>query len=124
VGDADSLVGKVIEVKGGLGLTGSNALSRVCAPGECCHSLRFGMVLEGREVLFFPSLTCAGDDSKVCCSMPAEGQVVMAHGKLERAKGPGIVKWQIRNPTLCVPGTPPPPSPGMTNIPSPAAVEP
>jgi hypothetical protein len=102
--DANKLVGKTIEVSGSLGLTGSNPVGKACAPNECCHTLRFGMLLESApEALLLPGLSCTGDDSELCCSVPAESQKVVARGTLQHATGAGIVKWQLGSASLCTP---------------------
>ena len=106
--DADKWLGKVIEVSGVLGLTGSNVATKPCEPGECCHHLRFDMALDSAPYsVFLPGLTCVGDDSKLCCSVPAESQTVIARGTLQRATGAGILKYQLGSVSLCTPAVAP-----------------
>jgi hypothetical protein len=103
--DAEKLLGKVIEVQGAIGLSGGGPRTGTCAPNDCCHALKFGMLIDGLpDALFLPGMTCSGDDSKICCKVPADGQVVVARGMLQRASaGAGILKWQLDKVALCIP---------------------
>ena len=102
VTEGDVLLDKEVAVSGTLGLslikkTGSGA----CAPGACCHTLDMQIVLVGEPTgsLLLHGLTCSGDDSTLCCSVPAEGQAVVARGRLQKARIGS--KWQLSDPTLC-----------------------
>jgi hypothetical protein len=104
VSEGDALLGKEVVVSGTLGLslikkTGSGA----CAPGACCHTLEMQIVLVGEPSGSLPlrGLTCSGDDSALCCSVPAEGQAVVARGHLQKGPG-GVSKWQLSEPALCL----------------------
>src|SRR6185369_2431912 len=104
VSEGDAVLGKEVELSGTLGLslikkTGSGE----CAPGACCHTLDMQLVLVGEPTgsLALRGLTCSGDDSTLCCSVPADGQAVVARGRL-RKLGVGASKWQLDDPTLCV----------------------
>lgn len=104
VTEGDQVVGKEVEVSGTLGLsllkkTGSGE----CAPGACCHSLEMQIVLVGEPAGSLPlrGLTCSGDDSTLCCSVPADGQSVVARGTLQKVTS-GVSKWQLNEPTLCL----------------------
>ena len=104
VSEGDAALGKEVEVSGTLGLslikkTGSGE----CAPGACCHTLDMQLVLVGEPDGSLPlrGLTCSGDDSTLCCSVPADGQAVVARGRLRKV-GAGANKWQLDDPTLCV----------------------
>jgi hypothetical protein len=104
VSEGDALLGKQVEVTGTLGLslikkTGPTA----CAPGACCHTLDMQIVLVGEPTGSLPlrGLTCSGDDSTLCCSVPADGQAVVAKGRL-RKRTDGVSKWQLDEPTLCL----------------------
>ncbi|HKO54011.1 MAG TPA: hypothetical protein VJV79_40160 [Polyangiaceae bacterium] len=101
VTEGDAVLDKEVVVSGTLGLslikkTGSGT----CAPGACCHTLAMQIVLVGEPNGSLPlrGLTCSGDDSVLCCSVPAEGQAVVARGRLQKA---GAGKWQLSEPTLC-----------------------
>jgi len=104
VTEGDALIGKEVSVSGTVGLslikkTGSGS----CAPGACCHTLEMQLVLVGEPTGSLPlrGLTCSGDDSTLCCSVPAEGQSVIARGRLQKLNL-GVSKWQLNDPTLCV----------------------
>jgi hypothetical protein len=104
VSEGDAVLGKEVEVSGTLGLsllkkTGSGE----CAPGACCHTLDMQLVLVGEPNGSLPlrGLTCSGDDSVLCCSVPADGQAVVARGRL-RKPGAGTKQWQLEDPTLCL----------------------
>jgi hypothetical protein len=104
VTEGDVLVGKEVVVSGTLGLslikkTGSGT----CAPGVCCHTLDMQIVLIGEPTGSLPlrGLTCSGDDSTLCCKVPADGQAVVARGLLRKAPA-GVSKWQLDKPTLCL----------------------
>lgn len=104
VSEGDVVLGKEVEVSGTLGLslikkTGSGT----CAPGACCHTLEMQLVLVGEPVGSLPlrGLTCSGDDSALCCSVPADGQAVVARGRLQKATAGGS-KWQLNDATLCL----------------------
>ncbi len=104
VTEGDAVLGKEVAATGTLGLslikkTGSGK----CAPSACCHTLEMQIVLVGEPAGSLPllGLTCSGDDSTMCCSVPAEGQAVIATGRLQKAAG-GAGKWQLSEPTLCV----------------------
>jgi len=103
VTQADVFLGKEVSASGTVGLTlikktGSGA----CTPGTCCHTLEMQIVLVGEPAGSLPlvGLTCSGDDSAMCCAVPADGQAVVARGILKKAPGaPG--KWQLEKPELC-----------------------
>jgi hypothetical protein len=104
VTEGDVLLEKEVVVSGTLGLslikkTGSGT----CAPGACCHTLEMQIVLVGEPNGSLPlrGLTCSGDDSALCCSVPTEGQAVVARGRLQKA-GTGGSKWQLSEPALCL----------------------
>ena len=104
VTEGDALLGKEVAVSGTIGLsllkkTGSG----VCAKGACCHTLEMQIVLVGEPTGSLPlhGLGCSGDDSALCCSVPAEGQSVVARGRLQKV-ATGASKWQLDDPTLCL----------------------
>jgi hypothetical protein len=104
VTEGNGVLGKEVVVSGTLGLslikkTGSGA----CAPGACCHKLEMQLVLVGEPTGSLPlrGFTCSGDDSVLCCSVPAEGQAVIAKGRLQK-QAAGSSQWQLSEPTLCV----------------------
>jgi len=104
VSQADVFLGKEVAASGTIGLslikkTGAGA----CKPGTCCHTLEMQIVLVGEPAGSLPliGLTCSGDDSTMCCAVPADGQAVVARGTLKKAPG-GPGKWQLEKPDLCL----------------------
>ncbi len=106
--NADKHVGQMVAVQGPLALTPARPPgSQKCAPGACCHALMMNIVLDGRpEAVALPGNTCTGDDSAMCCSMPANGQTVIARGKVQRASAASGLKFQLLNATFCIPKPP------------------
>jgi hypothetical protein len=102
---AESMVGKTVDVTGVLGIAptpSTSNLNNKCAPDTCCHTLRMGMTLDGEPAsLPLIGMSCSGDDSKLCCSVPANSQTAIAHGRLINAPGAGAAKWQLQDATLC-----------------------
>ena len=114
--DADKAAGQIIEVEGPLALSPAHAPGKQkCAPGVCCHTLDMNIVLDGRpNALALPGFTCHGDDSSLCCKVPADGQLVTAKGKLQKAPPGSPLKWQLTQVTFCAaPKAPPPAAPSM-----------
>ncbi len=114
--DADKAAGQIIEVEGPLALSPVHpAGKQKCAPGVCCHTLDMNIVLDGRpNALALPGFTCHGDDSSLCCKVPANGQMVTAKGKLQKAPPGSPLKWQLTQATFCtVHAAPAAPSMGM-----------
>jgi len=102
VTEGDAVVGKEVEVSGTLGLTLLKKSGPAeCAAGACCHALDMQIVLVGEPTGSLPlrGLTCSGDDSILCCSVPTEGQSVLARGRLRRLSAN---QWQLDDPSLCV----------------------
>jgi len=104
VSEGEALLGKEVAVSGTIGLsllkkTGSGA----CPPGACCHTLEMQIVLVGEPAGSLPlnGLVCSGDDSALCCSVPAEGESVVARGRLQKG-APGVSKWRLNDPQLCL----------------------
>ena len=101
---AEALLGKTVDVQGELGLSAAGTVpsNTPCAPGTCCHSLHMNMTLTGEPTsLPLVGLSCTGDDSKLCCTVPATGRRTIARGRLAKAAGNGLAKWQLEKVTLC-----------------------
>ena len=57
------------------------------------------MVIGGTaDVLRLEKLDCAGDDSRLCCDLPALGQPVIATGVLARSR---TGDYSLASPTVC-----------------------
>ncbi len=108
--NADKAAGQIIEVEGPLAMSPTHpAGNQKCAPGVCCHTLDMNIVLDGRpNALALPGFTCHGDDSSLCCKVAAEGQLVTAKGKLQKAPPGSPLKWQLTQATFCAVHSPPP----------------
>lgn len=106
--DGATMLGKEVSVMGNLGMTPNKAPKPgKCAPGECCHALSFTLVVDGSpSALLLDGLTCTGDDSKLCCTVPADGQEVIAKGRLKNAPKGSAAKYQLADAKLCL--APPP----------------
>ncbi len=72
----------------------------------CCNNEGADIVLGGAtETLGLPDLSCSGDESLLCCDVPAYGQVVVATGRLTRAtheRSPADPRWILEDERLCV----------------------
>ena len=70
-----------------------------CKPaGACCNRRRAGFLLEGPPSdLELDRPACVGDESRLCCSVLAEGQDVIATGELEYDRG----NWRLAKASLC-----------------------
>jgi hypothetical protein len=72
-----------------------------CAAGQCCNHVSVRAVLEGPVVdVELVGLGCVGDESRLCCNVPAEGQLVVATGRLRRSEA--TKTWQLVDANLCV----------------------
>lgn len=71
-----------------------------CAAGQCCNHVSVRAVLAGPVVdVELVGLGCAGDESRLCCNVSAEGQQVVATGRLRRAEASKA--WQLVDASLC-----------------------
>jgi hypothetical protein len=106
--NADKHLGQMVVVEGPLALTpASPPRPNKCAPNECCHSLHMNLVLDGRpDAVALPGFTCHGDDSALCCDVPANGQVVNVRGKIQKAPASTGLKFQLANASFCIPVPP------------------
>lgn len=66
-----------------------------CARNQCCNRVG-GPVSVG--ALFLQELGCVGDNSGVCCTVPAFGQDVIATGVVKLIES----EWTLVSPNLCV----------------------
>lgn len=110
---ATGLEGKNVRVRGPLALgpirrgppfrpilsNGLGPLTAECAPGRCCARTSRPVVIGGGpEKLALAGKDCEGDDSRVCCGVPALGQEVIVRGVLRGNMGGG---WQLVSSDLC-----------------------
>ncbi len=120
---APEQLGAEISVKAPLRRAGTVCTLLLCQAGQCCNNCGASLVLSNSEKpdhmepgslsLYYDkaapggkSYSCGGDDSLVCCSARADGQAVVATGKIkvlgEGAKG---TIYGLSNARLCVPPT-------------------
>jgi hypothetical protein len=102
--EADTRVGQTVRVRGALALEPTYRTMIDCGEGGCCNDVGASIVLAGgvTEPLRLDGLSCAGDDSEICCDAPAYGQTVIATGRLEPAGGnAGTANWMLVEPRLC-----------------------
>lgn len=98
---AASLVGTRITVRGPLAV---GPPSSECHRRTCCDSVsaRFLVVgasdLDAGGMLLLAGPSCSGDDSRLCCTLPAYGQQVRVEGLLTRWEGGNYV---VRSPQIC-----------------------
>jgi hypothetical protein len=107
IADGSRLAGKVVTVRGSLGLGGETTTLVGCGPHQCCNSTSRAVVLGGGALLLpLAGLGCVGDDSASCCNAPAFGQTVVASGRLEAdpdGGGPETARYRLVDVTLCTP---------------------
>jgi hypothetical protein len=105
--DAKKLAGKVVQVRGPLGVGGQMTSLVGCGPRQCCNETAGPVVLGGgARLLPLAGLGCAGDDSASCCNAPAFGQTVVASGRLEadpEGGGPVMADYRLADVTFCTP---------------------
>jgi hypothetical protein len=99
--EANPLVGQTVHVRGVLAVELTYDTAFDCGEGSCCDERGGVIVLSGASLpLVLGGLSCAGDDSEVCCDAPAYGQTVIATGRLEWATE-GLRAWMLEQPELC-----------------------
>jgi hypothetical protein len=101
---AASLAGRIIRVRGPLGIGWFTGTRHDCARGSgrsgCCNSAGAAVLLGGApETLGLQGLFCMGDESQTCCNAPAYGQEVVVTGFLTTARTDGRGNWQGGLPT-------------------------
>jgi len=113
-----NLLGKDVAVRGPLRYTQPTCTDAICRLGECCNHCRAKLVLSEHDgVSAFTGAAdailldnigavdrfiCGGDDSAVCCVVPAAGADVVAQGSRHPA---GVAAqsrtWALWGTTLC-----------------------
>jgi hypothetical protein len=85
-----------VVVRGPLWIGGPLISTKVkCRDGGCCNS--FGATITVGSIVL-DGVGCTGDDSQVCCTAPAFGQVVTASGVVRLVDS----EWTLLSPELCV----------------------
>jgi hypothetical protein len=106
---AETLWGQEVQVRGLLGVgTRTFGWNNACVREgfrACCNDEGARIVLGGAtETLGLPDLSCSGDESLLCCDVPAYGQVVVATGRLTKAapeRSPPDPRWILEDARLC-----------------------
>lgn len=123
LGTAQAQVGKEVSVRAPLRKAGTICTLLLCGAGQCCNQCGASLALSssdkvehlepGAIFLYYDDkssggveYSCGGDDSLVCCSARADGQAIIATGKL-KVLGEGIEgkTYGLSNAKLCVPAT-------------------
>ena len=105
-GRLEAQLGAELVVRGELGISLGLTTLRGCLGNVCCNegraSIRLGRVPNRIEL---EGLGCTGDESRLCCNVPAFGQVVIARGRLQNATSETArldgVRWQLAQVSLC-----------------------
>jgi hypothetical protein len=106
-GAADRLAGQVVSVTGALEVGPSIVWGVGCAANECCSKVRAPIVIGGAGSaggpLAIESMLCAGDETRMCCNLVADGEQVLATGRLIAYDANALdLKWKLADATLCV----------------------
>jgi hypothetical protein len=96
---AQALSGKTVRLRGPLAVGPISTTLMGCqtARGKpaCCNSARAPVRIGGApQPLGLQGFACSGDDSQVCCNVPAYGQEVVASGTLTPVRA--LVEWEPR----------------------------
>jgi hypothetical protein len=104
-------IGESMSVRGrlsvGPGVTSAVSCRQAAgAPKNCCNSISLkvfvGDIPNGARL---EGLTCGGDESRLCCEVPAFGQVVVATGKVIKESDSMLVsrgvRWSLSDVKLC-----------------------
>ena len=103
---APALAGKVVSLRGPLGVKGGLQTMKMCptAEGErgraCCNSSSSSVIVGALPDAVMGAGSCGGDESAQCCDLPAFGQTVIMTGRLVRLDTwPPF--WTIERAKLC-----------------------
>jgi len=110
-------VGEMLAVRGALALTFGITPGRGCRYQRddvhvCCESVRApALVVSGSAPpgeamprgVELKRLGCEGDESRLCCDVPAHGQRVIAAGRLAESRLPSAqgIRWSLTDVELC-----------------------
>lgn len=121
MGMAEAQVGKEISARAPLRRAGTMCTLLLCPAGQCCNQCGASLALTGsakvehlepgslflyydRDAPGGVAYSCGGDDSLVCCSVRADGQAIIATGKLKvLGEGTKGKSYGLINARLCVP---------------------
>jgi hypothetical protein len=108
--------GERISVRGVLGLDAPSSTFAAChqvAPGitDCCNMASSEVFVGGiANGVRLDRFTCYGDDSRLCCPVPAFGQVVVATGRIMKETDPFLLasgdRLWLADATLCTEARP------------------
>jgi hypothetical protein len=106
-GAANQRAGQVVSVIGTLEVGPSIVWGVGCAANECCSKVRAPIVMGGDGSsggpLAIESMLCSGDETRMCCNLVADGQQVLATGRLIAYDANALdLKWKLADATLCV----------------------
>lgn len=88
--------GDRVAVRGPLWIGGPMFSTKVeCSPNNCCNEFGATVTI---GALALEKAGCVGDDSAVCCSVPAFGQNVIATGVVKLIES----EWTLVSPDLCI----------------------
>jgi hypothetical protein len=98
--------GERVSVRGALGLALGGITFAACNKDTCCNGRNLKVFVGGiPNGARLEGLLCGGDESRVCCPVPALGQTVVATGKLvdeyERKVKELGGHWALAEATLC-----------------------
>jgi hypothetical protein len=101
--------GNVVAVRGALGLAvvqcGMVGCPSSLTEQRCCNGCGIGVVVgDPSHAIKLDGLGCHGDESRLCCDVPAFGQSVVAAGTLSRTIHPDSsagVTWSLGEVSLC-----------------------
>jgi hypothetical protein len=98
-GPAEHFTNPQVSIKGQLVMDGGFFSTAVaCTKGECCNGTSASMALAGPPYdLKLVGLGCGGDESRLCCSLLADGTLVIAKGRLTYDGG----RLLLNSPELC-----------------------
>jgi len=99
---ASGLLGTRIVVRGRLAVGRSHrepcSWNATCCPNTSRAVVVGATDLDADGLLKLENLECRGDDSRLCCNVPAYGQQVRVEGTLERA---GVSDFWLKAPQVC-----------------------
>jgi hypothetical protein len=109
--------GERVSVRGALGLALGGISFVACRKDTCCNGRNLEVFVGGLpNGVRLEGLLCGGDESRVCCPVPAFGQTVVATGKIVDEHEGSVTerggRWALAEATLCTE------SPAVTSQPS------